>query len=236
MKILYLTGALLLVLNLTWAQKQTLPFSNFTGVDVFGPFDVELIKSDTESVEIDYRGISQQDVITEINHGVVKLKLKNRHFFDDWNENQYHKSKYMIVKIRYKELDRIEAQAGAVISSKQYLKSKYLTLETSMGAEVDLEIYSKKLEVNATMGAVTELRGQVEYLDVKANMGGVLKASQLESKIVYAKAGMGAEVLVNATEEIEASSSFGASIEYVGGPNVRHSSKSMGGEVHHRGH
>lgn len=219
-----------------YAQLQTLPYSNFTGIEVFGPFDVELIKSDTEKVEIDYRQIDRDDVITEVRQGSVKLKLRNRHFMNDWNDNQYHKSRYMMVKIYYKELDRIQAQAGAVIFSKQYVKSKYLTIESSMGAEINLEVYAKKLEVVSNMGAVTELRGQSEYLDVKASMGGVLKASQLESKIVFAKAGMGAEVMVNAQEEIEASSSFGASIAYVGGPNVRHTSKSMGGEVSHRGH
>ena len=46
---------------------------------------------------------------------------------------------------------------------------------------------------------------------------------------------MGADVMVNVTEELEASAGFGAQVDYIGGPAVRHTSKNFGGEVNRRG-
>ena len=210
-------------------------YSAFNGIDAFGPFNIELIKSEKEYVEIDYNSIDKEDVVTEVLHGVVKMKLKNRHYFNDWSDNDYKKSEYINVKVFYKDMDIIEAQAGALVASREPLKSKYLSIESSMGAEVRLNILVKELETKTSMGGILELDGQAERLDATASMGGVLKASHLPCKVVYVKASMGADVIVNALDELEVSASFGANVDYVGGPNVRHTNTTIGGEVHRKG-
>lgn len=235
MKKIYVLALLLTIGSLGYSQKATLKLSSFNGVDAFGPFEIELIKSETEYIEIDYRGIDKENVISEVQRGVIKLKLKNRHYFSDWDEHDYHKSEYVVVKIYYKDIDIIEAQAGALVTSRERLKSKYLTIESSMGAEVTLDVIVKEINTKTSMGGILDISGQAEKLDAYANMGGVLKASHLESKIVFVKATMGADVIVNVIDELDASAGFGASVDYVGGPTVRHTNKSMGGEVHRRG-
>lgn len=214
--------------------QRTVELSSFTAIDVFGPFDVELIKSDKEYIEIDYRHIDREDVTMEVHHNVLKLKIKNQHYMKDWDSNSYRKSDYAKVKVYYVDIDVLEAQAGAMITSLRTVKSKLLMIDCTMGAEVTLDILAKKLEVVSNMGGVLELTGQTEHLEVKANMGGVFKGSRLESKVVYVKASMGADVFVNVSEQLDASAGFGATVDYVGGPNVRHTSKSMGGEVNRR--
>src|SRR6478735_3831994 len=234
MKRLFLIVFLAFVTASGFAQKTILPIPSFTEVDVFGPFDVKLIKSDTERAEIDFNGIDKEDIIYEFRNGTLRLKLRNSHYMDEWKNNN-HRSKYVLVNVYYKDIEIIEAAAGALVTSKELLKSKYLNVECSMGAEVTLEILAKKREATSRMGGVLEMSGQTEHLEVKANMGGVLKAAHLESKTVYVKANMGADVIVNATEELDASAGFGASVEYVGGPTVRNTSKNFGGEVNKKG-
>jgi len=220
-----------LLASVAYSQKITLPFSFFNGINAFGPFDVELIKSETESVEIEYNGIDKEDVVIEMSRGLIKMKLKNRHYFNEWNNQSHRKSEYVTVKVYYHDMDMIEAQAGATVTSRERLKSKYLSIESTMGGEVKLDVLTKELQTKINMGGIVELNGQTERLDVSANMGGVLKAIQLESKVVFVKATMGAEVTVNVIDELEVSSAFGSSVDYIGGPAVRHTSKSMGGEV-----
>lgn len=236
MKKVYLFACLLLLISsLGFSQRTHRDLPSFKAIDAFGPFDIELIKSDKEYAEIDLNGIDQEEVVIEVQKDILKLKIKNRHYFSEWKENSYRKSEYVRVKIYYIDIDVLEAQAGTLIVSQQPLKSKYLHIECSMGAEITLDILAKEMEVVTSMGGVLELRGRTDELDVKANMGGELKAGQLESKIVFVKASMGADVMVNVMEELEASAGFGASIDYVGGPNVRHTSSNMGGEVNRKG-
>lgn len=234
MKNLYLFVFLILAASPGFAQKTTLPFSSFNELEVFGPFNIELIKAETERVEIDLNGIEKEDVVSEIQKGTLRLKFKNRHYMDEW-KNDSRKSRYVLVSIYYTDIDRIDVAAGALVTSKETLKSKYLIVDCTMGAEVTLDVLAKKMEANTNMGGVLEMTGQTDHLEVKANMGGVLKASHLESKTVFVKANMGASVIVNATEEIEASAGFGANVDYIGGPSVRHTSKNFGGEVNRRG-
>ncbi|MBX2969428.1 MAG: DUF2807 domain-containing protein [Cyclobacteriaceae bacterium] len=222
---------LLTLCLLTFGLQAQKPADPFTKIDVFGPFEVELVKAESYAIDVDYRGVDKDDVILDIHRGELKLKLRNKHYMDEWRSNDYPRSRYIRVKVYYTELNDLRAQAGAEVFSDGTLKSKNLALEATMGAEMRLPIVAKNLYTRLNMGAVVELHGQTENHEVKANMGAVLKASRLESKITYVNASMGAEVNVNAMEEIEVNSGFGASVNYVGSPNVRNTSKSFGGEV-----
>lgn len=216
-----------------FGQKTTLQIPSFTDIDVFGPFDVRLIKSESERAEIDFNGIDKEDLIYEFKSGTLRLKMRNSHYMDEWKNDSRH-SKYVLVTVYYKDIDVVEAGAGAVVTSKEEVKSKYLLVECTMGAEVTLDIRAKKVEAVSNMGGILDLSGVTEHLEAKANMGGVLKAAHLESKTVYVKANMGADVTVNASEEIDISAGFGATVDYVGSPSVRNSSTNFGGEVNRR--
>ncbi|MFZ2905815.1 MAG: head GIN domain-containing protein [Cyclobacteriaceae bacterium] len=234
MKKPYIIIVLIFIVSNAWAQRMTRELSSFRDIDIFGPFEVTLVKSDKEKAEIDFRGIDKEDVIVDAEKGVLKLKIKNRHYIDDWkNDRQHHK--YILVTVYYTDIDMIEASAGAVVTTDGTLKSKYLSVDCTMGAEVTLDIFTEKAELISNMGAVLEVTGQTNHIEVNANMGGVLKAAHLESKTAYVKANMGADVTVNVMEELEASAGFGAQVEYIGGPSVRHTSKNFGGEVNRRG-
>jgi hypothetical protein len=234
MKKVYPLILLAFIVSPILAQKTTFQFSGVNKLDVFGPFEVELIKSDKEYAEIDLNGIEKEDVVYEANRGELRLKLKNRHYINEWKNDRH--SRYILVKMHYKDIDIIDASAGAVVKSNEQIKSKYLSVKCTMGAEVTLDIYAKKIIAETKMGGELEMTGQTEDLKVDANTGGVLKAAHLESKFVYVRASMGAEVIVNATEELEASAGFGALVDYVGGPTVRHTSRNFGGEVNRRSH
>ena len=216
----------------TFAQKETLPIKEFKGIDVFGPFDVILIKSDSNRVELDYNGVDRENLVTEIQHGVLKMKLKSKHYWNDWNNHEYRKAKYVFVRVYYTDIDEIIAQAGAIVKTKERLKSKYLAIDCAMGAEVSLDVLCKEMLVKSSMGGILRLNGQTEVLDSKVSMGGVLKAATLESKIVFVKASMGGDVTVNVLDELDVSSSFGANVNYIGVPALVNTSKNMGGEVH----
>jgi hypothetical protein len=215
------------------AQKKILTPESFNASDVFGPFEVELIRSDKNRVELDYRRVNSDDVVAEVSRNTLKLKLRNRHYFNDWSsESKW--DEYIRVKVYYTDIDEIKAQAGAIVTSADQVKSKNLAVECSMGAELSLDILAKNLYVKSTMGAVSRLTGRAEYMEVKSSMGGVVKASQLQTKTGFVKASMGAEVFVFVTDEIEVSAGLGAAVDYIGSPAVRHTNTNFGAEVRGR--
>lgn len=214
-------------------QKKVLNPESFSAIEVFGPFKVELIKSDKNRIEIYFEDIDSDDVVAEVSRNTLKLKLRNRHYFNDW-ESEKAWDDYIRVKVYYTDIDEIKAQAGAIVSATGRLKSKNLAIDSGMGAEVSLDVLAKNLYLKSTMGAVARLSGNTEYMEVKSSMGGVIKAAQLQSKTAYIKASMGAEVFVFVTDEIEVAAGLGAVVDYMGSPGVRHTNTNFGAEVRGR--
>jgi hypothetical protein len=235
MRKFYLVAVLTLVSLGATAQKTKI--ESFTTLDVFGPFDIELIKSDENAIDIDYAGISRDDVIQDVHRGVLKLKLKNRHYVNEWSSSHrdYRRSRVVRVKVYYVDIDAMELEAGARITSRESFKSKNLEINANMGAELDLDILAKNVYIRSSMGAIVDLTGRAENLEIKASMGSELRLSRLETKVSLVKATMGANVVVNASDELDVSAGFGAVVNYTGGPAVRYTNSSMGAEIRRRG-
>jgi hypothetical protein len=221
------------------AQQSKKDLAHFTVIDAFGPFEIELIKSDHESIDINYRGIKSEDLIVDVHNEVLKLKIKNRHFINEWksSSNDYYRNDdYVKVKIYYKDIDAIEIEAGSKVFSRETLKSKNLELIANMGAEVDLELLSQNVGIQSSMGAIIKLSGRTENLEIRTSMGTEIRTTSLKAKKAYIKASMGSAVRVSVTDEIDASAGWGAVIDYEGGPTVHRSSTSMGAEIYNRRH
>jgi hypothetical protein len=215
-----------------FSQKQEL--NPFTAIDVFGPFQIELIKSDQEAVEMQAINVDKDDLTVEVHRGQLVLKLRSRHFLTDWDSDKFRKEPRIKTKIYYKDLDELKISAGGSIESAEAIKSKKLVIEGSMGAEIDLSTAAETMYVRTSMGATVNLRGQTDFLEVKANMGGVLNANRLESKSAYVKANMGADVSIFASEEVDIDAAMGASVRYSGEPTVRHTNTKIGADVRKR--
>jgi hypothetical protein len=224
---------LLCLVSLTgFSQKQEL--NPFTAIDVFGPFQIELIKSDVEAIDMQAVNVDKSDLTVEVHRGQLILKLRSRHFFTDWDSDKFRNEPRIKTKIYYKELDELKISAGGTVESAEAVKSKKLVLEGSMGAEIDLSTTAETMYVRTSMGATVNLRGQTDFLEVKANMGGVLNANRLESKSAYVKANMGADVSIYASEEVDIDAAMGASVRYGGDPTVRHTNRKIGADIHKR--
>jgi hypothetical protein len=234
MKTIILSLICMVITLQTNAQRDgKIEVNSFSSLDVFGAFDIELIKSNKEALEIDYNGVHRDNIVIDVYRDKLKLKLKNRHYIDEWtsSSNDYRPSKNVKVKIFYTELESITANAGANIQSDDVFKLKEFEINAGMGAIVNLKVNSRNLLVKTSMGSEVFLKGKVDDLEVNANMGGVLSAASLESKFVQVRASMGADVNVNVLEEIDASAGFGAVVRYVGGPSVKHTTTNFGGEI-----
>jgi hypothetical protein len=215
-----------------YSQKEEL--NPFTSIDVFGPFEIELIKADKEGIDMKAINVDKDDLTVEVHRGELILKLRTRHFLTDWDSDKFKNEPRIKTKIYYKQLDDIKIAAGASLESEEIIESKKLVIEGSMGAEMDLKTKAETMYVRSSMGATMNLRGETDFLEVKANMGAVLNATRLVSKSVLVRASMGSDVNVFASEEVDIDASMGASVRYSGEPTVRHTNTKIGADVRKR--
>jgi Putative auto-transporter adhesin, head GIN domain len=230
----HLTIAFLLLFGIfsTTAQTEEIKVKDFKVMYVFGPFKVNLVKSDMNKVEIDYNGIDAEEVLVKSKEGELSIKLRNRNFFDfgnnDWERKNHRFAK---VTIHYKEIMAIEARAGAIVRANETIEVKELFLVSKMGADMRLDVKVQKLELESSMGSEVKLTGTTETLKIKSKMGSEVDASYLQSQDVMVSSSMGSQVSVFAEKELDASADFGASITYRGNPSMKHTSRFLGAEV-----
>lgn len=206
----------------------------FNAIDVFGPFQIELIASDKESIEMESFNINNEDIIMEVKRGELHLKIKNRHYWSDWDSDKHRRHQFIKTKIYYKTLTELQASAGAEVRFHEPVLSGKFFVSGNMGATIYLPIEANVLYAKSSMGATVNLRGKANYLEVVGKMGGSVRASQLVSKSAYVSASMGSDVSIYASDEVDIAANFGADVRYAGDPVVRHTNKKMGAEIRKR--
>ena len=226
---------LFLLGSLTIVQSQTkIEVDDYHSIDAFGAVDIELIQSDKSYIIIDYNRVDKEDMVADVSNGTLRLKIKNKHYMDEWSSNKYKKTDYVRVKAYYTSLREIEGNAGVIIKSKQPIVSKKISIDCSMGAQVDLIIVADYTKLRSSMGGELTLNGKTDFLDIRSSMGSDIQAENFKANVVDISASMGSVIRVHAEKELEASTSLGAQVFYSGDPNKRHASSNLGGEVKHR--
>ena len=222
-----------LVNAVAYGQPTVFESGPFDSFHVFGPFEVMLIKSTTEKVEIDYRGADKEDVQIKNSGDELLIKFRNKEYFDNWNSDRFN-GRRIRVKVYFKNLNEIETRAGAMVTSDDIIESKDMFLTCSMGSEMDLNVKTQDLELTASMGSEVKLSGSARKLELTAKMGADVKAERLICEDVSVAASMGADVFVYASHELDISAGFGASVDYAGNAAVNHSSKYFGADIQSR--
>jgi hypothetical protein len=224
--------SLFLAFSLT-AQTEEVKVKDFNVMYVFGPFKVNLVKSDAYKMTIDYDGINAEEVLIKSKEGELSIKLRNRNFFDFGNDSDWKRKNHRFAKVTiyYKNLMAIEARAGAIIRANETIEAKDIFLVSKMGADMKLDVKAQRLELESSMGSEVKLTGTAEVVEIKSKMGSQVDASYLQSQEVTVSSSMGSEVSVFAEKELNASADFGATITYKGNPTMKHTSRFLGAEV-----
>jgi Putative auto-transporter adhesin, head GIN domain len=220
---------LLLTASLVTAAQSQTAIQPFQILRAYGPFRITLVESDRERIEVSYQGIDKEEVVIDADDGILDMRFRSKHYWDNWNSSGNHKNRNVSVTVYFKQLNEIEVKAGASVTSEATLSSTSLRLVASMGAEMRLDVKTKELELDSSMGSDVTLSGTTATLEINSKMGSTVKAIRLTSDKVRVKAYMGSDVTVYASQELDASAGFGAVINFGGEPSVRNTDHSFGG-------
>lgn len=133
------------------------------------------------------------------------------------------------VHVTYTTLEGIEASSGADVKVLSQVKAENLTLKSSSGADLELDVYTRELTAAASSGSRIKLSGSAKNSSLKASSGSDIKAQELETLTCEAQASSGADITIKVLNTLEGKASSGGSIKYYGDPSEVASIKSSSG-------
>lgn len=195
--------------------------SDFTEVRGSAGLDVYLTQGDENKIVVEADENLLQYIQTDIEGGKLHVTT---------SEN-IGRSTAKKVYVTFKALNTVEASSGADVTGNSVIKSQNLTLKSSSGATLDVEVFAQEISAKTSSGADLEVSGKATSLTADASSGSELNAKELLVLNCNAEASSGAEVTVNVREKLETNVSSGGDINYYGNPVSVNSNKSHSGSV-----
>lgn len=187
---------------------QTKEVENFKAIKASNGLDVYLTEGKAQKVIIEADENLQEliEVISE--NGTLKIRTKKN----------IGNSKSKKVHVTYTQLESIDASSGADVLGNSVIKNELLSVSSSSGADVELEVFTKELFADASSGADLKLSGKATRFIADASSGSDIKAKGLETISCKAEASSGADIEVNVRDRMEGRASSGGDIKYYGNP------------------
>jgi len=218
-----ITAILVLIVFIANAQKsEKRVIESFDKLDVYGNIEVEMVLSDTESIDIFTTNVDPSEVNTEIEDKLLKIKMKSNLFDDD--------VKVQII-LKYKEIREITANAAAEVIVKNVIKGDKLFATATSGGRIKMQVELNAIDLKSYQGSHIDISGKTILQESFVNTGGVLAGPDFSSDEVFIKMNTGgkAEIIVN--KSLEANVNTGASLNYFGTPEKENIKTNLGGKI-----
>lgn len=221
MRVIISISILLFIPLAVAAQEFLMPaVSPFEQVKVAGNIHLELVASDSTVLKFEEESEAEK---LNISWSKNELTLKT--------PTDLSKSPAVKVKLYCAELSGLEITRGAVVQSADVLYARTLTLRVDTGGKAEFAISSDSISARVVKGSDIILRGNTRSLSVTANSAGNFLGYELESENSWVKANTGAQIKVNSSSYLNAYSSGGSFVGYMGNPERKEFKSSLGGEV-----
>ena len=192
--------ALVVLPNLLSAQTER-KIGDFQKLSVYDGINVELIKSDTNRVEI--KGKNTAYIVVKNKNGDLKIRLSVERRFSG-NRTK--------VSVFYKSLYSIISHEGANVFSKDTINQADLNLKANSGSRQNMIVKLNTLQATATAGAKINIKGLAKYQELSATTGAEIMVSKVENEEANVVSTTGALIDVSTTKDLKVNSKIGGII------------------------
>lgn len=201
MKFIYSIIALIITVASVAQNPITKNVGNFTEVKVYDRIVVNLVKSDENKVIITGKDADQVNIVNK--DGTLKIKMDFNLIFDGNNT---------FVHVHYNNLEIIDGNEGAEITSNELIEQDKIEIKMQEGARVKVGLQVREAHLRAVTGGIIEASGLAVSQQVKVNTGGIYEGRNLETEH--------AEIFVQAGGEVEAYASKSADLTIRAGGDI----------------
>ncbi|MEZ4875343.1 MAG: head GIN domain-containing protein [Flavobacteriaceae bacterium] len=188
---------------------ETREVSDFSSVRGSAGMDVFLTQGTENKVVVEADENLMEYIETYVENGMLRITT----------QKSIGRSKSQKVHVTYVTLEKIEASSGADVIGNSIIKNETLSLSSSSGADLEVEILAKEVYASSSSGSDLKISGKATRLIADASSGSDLKARELEVISCKAEASSGADIAVTVKDEMVGHASSGGDIQYYGNPS-----------------
>ncbi|RED47447.1 head GIN domain-containing protein [Seonamhaeicola aphaedonensis] len=194
---------------------------SFSTIKANEGLNVYLTQGNEEKIAVEADENLHDIIVTEIEDGVLKIHTKQN----------IGKASAKKVHVSFKDITSIISTSGSDVYSTNTLSADELTLKTTSGSDMELDVNTFYLNCKSTSGSDLKLSGKTKTLDAEANSGSDIKAGNLKAESSIVKASSGADITINTSKELIAKVSSGGDIKYYGDPEIVNKSDNVSGSI-----
>ncbi|OIQ31103.1 MAG: chaperonin [Bacteroidetes bacterium MedPE-SWsnd-G2] len=202
------------------AQHVERELGEFNEVKVHDGIHVELIKSDSNKIEITGEHANEIQLIN--NNGLLKIKMKLKELVD-WEETR--------IKLYFVHLDLIDANEGSRIVSTHNFKQYELDVRAQEGARIELNAETSYLNLKPVTGGIINVSGKVRRQELSIHAGGIYEGENLVSEVTHVTIKAAGEAYVNCTKVLDIKLKAGGDVFVYGKPKSVSEDKVFGGRI-----
>ena len=176
--------------------------ADFDAIDVSRGIDVYITIGDKVSLSVEADENLHDIISTEVKDGTLQI----------YAEKNIWKAKAKKIYVTTLSINEITTSSGAHVKSEDIIESEDLTIRSTSGSNVKLQVKVSNLICKTSSGADVKLKGTAETLTAKSSSGSSIRARDLVAKTGDVKATSGASVSVNVTNELSKSTNSGGSV------------------------
>lgn len=211
----------ILITSISFAQSPiTKNVGDFTEVKVYDRIVVNLVKSTENKVVITGEDVSQVNVVNK--DGTLKIKMDLDLIFD---------GNKTFVYVHYNNLEVIDGNEGAVITSNELIEQDKIEIKMQEGARVKVGLQVREALLRAVTGGIIEASGQATLQRVKVNTGGIYEGRNLETETAEIFVQAGGEVEAYASKMADLTIRAGGDIVIYGNPAEVKKHRTFGGRI-----
>jgi len=196
------------VVNDPLAQERKI--GSFSEIVVSGGIDLFLSPDSKETVVVSARTEEYRDrIVTRVTGNRLEI------YFDD--KDRWHKTDMRLkVYVSFKTLSRLQASGSSDVYVNGIIKSDKLSLKLSGSSDFSGAVDVSDLDLDQSGSSDSKISGRAASLDIHVSGASDVKAFDLRSDVVNAKASGASDISITVNKEISAEASGSSDISYRG--------------------
>lgn len=220
--------ACLITLNVAAQSSRTVSAKNFTNIAVSSGIDLFLTQGNAESVTIQGKEDVIKDVVVEQDGASLTIKYK-----DGVNWSRMFRNTEIHVHVTVKKLNGISASGGSDVETKNTINTDKMSIRSSGGADLDLNIVCKDITISSSGGSDVNLKGSAENMVLNTSGGSDVDAFEFKVNYAQVNTSGGSDANVYVNKGLTANATGGSDIHYKGNAALKKVSNSKSADITH---
>jgi len=196
--------------------------TNFDKVTVSQGLECEVIFSDQLEVTIEADDNLINGIHTTVQNGTLDISSEYDNYINVVSKK---------IIVRMPKIVSLESTSGSTLKSNNVLNSNDITLKSSSGSSLEVEVEADKVTLETSSGSEQKVTGKALKVFTASSSGSHIDANGLLANEVNAQSSSGSSTTVNAVVLLDAKASSGSSITYLNSPKEVRKEESSGGSV-----